>query len=94
MFFSLRYKNKRCGYFYHKGEKQGDFKGLSVALKRRATFYAILLISLKRLSLRYKASLFRKISQKSFFRLNAKKTILLLIFYIVFLCESTKKTKL
>ncbi|EPU0169446.1 hypothetical protein ACVT38_001898 [Campylobacter coli] len=94
MFFSLRYKNKRCGYFYHKGEKQGDFKGLSVALKRRATFYAILLISLKRLSLRYKASLFSEISQKSFFRLNAKKTILLLIFYIVFLCESTKKTKL
>ncbi|EAH5149901.1 hypothetical protein EJ787_08855 [Campylobacter coli] len=94
MFFSLRYKNKRCGYFYHKGEKQGDFKGLESSLKRRDDIYAFLLILRKRLSLRYKASLFRKISQKSFFRLNAKKTILLLIFYIVFLCESTKKTKL
>ncbi|EAK3549885.1 hypothetical protein FVJ98_08720 [Campylobacter coli] len=73
MFFSLRYKNKRFGYFYRKGEKQGDFKGLSVALKRRATFYAFLLILRKRLSLRYKASLFSEISQKGFFRLLASR---------------------
>ncbi|EIE9038995.1 hypothetical protein LE809_001653 [Campylobacter coli] len=53
--------------FIARGKDRGNFKGLSVALKRRATFSAILLISLKRLSLRYKASLFSEISQKGFF---------------------------
>ncbi|HHW4201661.1 TPA: hypothetical protein ACUVGC_001881, partial [Campylobacter coli] len=61
------------GYFYHKGEKQGDFKGLESSLKRRDDIYAFLLILRKRLSLRYKASLFRKISQKGFFRLLASR---------------------
>ncbi|EAL1455862.1 TPA: hypothetical protein RZK79_001782 [Campylobacter coli] len=73
MFFRYATKTIGMAIFIARGKDRGNFKGLSVALKRRATFYAILLISLKRLSLRYKASLFSEISQKGFFRLLASR---------------------